>query len=433
MGYDAEHDTLLVGTGNGAPWNRRVRSADQGDNLFLCSIVALDAATGAYKWHYQINPGESWDYNAAMDIELADLVIDGKLRQVAMTAPKNGFFYVIDRVTGKLISAEAFAPVTWATKIDQATGRPVEVPAARYPDGWTFLLRPSPTGAHNWLPMSFNPLRKLVYIPTIEMATRYDDRGIDPKTWQRASGGRLDGATHFEYVLDGSIPGVGTSSLLAWDPVSQREVWRVPTPSFWNGGVLSTAGDLVFQGQVDGRFNAYAAATGERVWSFDAQNALAAPPISYRAAGRQQITVLTGWGTTGASFGPLMKDYPLDYRTQKRRVLTFVLDGKAELPPAEPRIVAAVPPDLTFKADPAAAARGMVSFGMRCATCHGFEMIASGNAPDLRTSAIPLDSQAFAGIIRDGALEPVGMPRFDDMSEAEREDLRQYIRTRRRE
>ena len=142
MAYDAEHDTLLVGTGNGAPWNRRVRSADQGDNLFLCSIVALDAATGAYKWHYQINPGESWDYNAAMDIELADLVIDSKWRQVAITAPKNGFFYVIDRITGKLISAEAFAPVTWATKIDQATGRPVEVPAARYPDGSTFLLRP---------------------------------------------------------------------------------------------------------------------------------------------------------------------------------------------------------------------------------------------------------------------------------------------------
>lgn len=433
MAFDAENDTLIIGTGNGAPWNRRVRSADQGDNLFLCSIVAVNAKTGAYKWHYQINPGESWDYNAAMDIELADLVIDGQLRKVAMTAPKNGFFYVIDRLTGKLISAEPFTTVTWAKKIDLESGRPVEVPEARYPNGSTFLLRPSPTGGHNWPPMSYSPQSGLVYIPTIEMATRYNDRGIDPKTWVRAPGGRLDGATNFEYVLDGSIPGLGTSSLLAWDPVKQKEVWRVPTPAWWNGGVLATAGGLVFQGQVDGKFNAYAAGSGKRVWSFDAQAGLSAPPISYRANGRQQITVLTGYGTTGASFGPLVEKYSLDYRTQKRRVLTFVLDGAARLPPVPPVAKAVPQPDPTFKTDATAAQRGAVTFGTRCVVCHGFNMVAGGNAPDLRTSSVPLDADAFAGIVRDGALLPHGMPRFKDMSDVDREDLRQYIRTRRRE
>src|SRR5262249_21477922 len=142
--YDQDTDTVLIGTGNGSPWNHKLRSPQGGDNLYLCSIVALDAKTGKYKWHYQTNPGASWDYNAAMDIELADLVIDGKPRKVLMTAPKNGFLYVIDRTNGQLISARNYVKVTWASGIDLATGRPIENPGARFENGKSFELWPSP-------------------------------------------------------------------------------------------------------------------------------------------------------------------------------------------------------------------------------------------------------------------------------------------------
>jgi quinohemoprotein ethanol dehydrogenase len=431
--YDQEFNTILLGTGNGAPWNHRIRSEGKGDNLFLCSMIAVDARTGQYKWHYQFNPGETWDYNAAMDMQIAELRIDGATRKVVVTAPKNGFFYVIDRTNGKLISAEPFAVVNWATKIDVSSGRPVEVPEARYPNGATFLLRPSPSGAHNWNPMSFNPGTGLVYIPTLNFATKYNDRGITAKTWTRRPGVVLNGGINFEYVFDDSIPELNTASLLAWDPVRQQEVWRVKQPDFWNGGVLSTAGNLVFQGETNGRFSAYDAVRGERLWSFEAQAPVLAAPISYRVDGRQYVTVLSGYGATPAAFGPLLAKYDIDYRTQRRRVLTFALDGPARLPPPQVRMKPERPPDQTFAPDDAAAQRGMVTFGTRCALCHGFNMVAGGNAPDLRDSAAPLDAQAFASIARDGALLPLGMPRFDDMTEAEREDLRQYIRTRRRE
>jgi quinohemoprotein ethanol dehydrogenase len=431
--YDPEFNTILLGTGNGAPWNHRIRSAGRGDNLFLCSMVAVDATTGAYKWHYQFNPGETWDYNAAMDMQLAELRIDGALRKVVVTAPKNGFFYVIDRTSGRLLSAEPFAEVNWASRIDLQTGRPIEVPAARYPNGSTFILRPSPSGAHNWNPMSFSPVSGLVYIPTLNLATAYDDVGITPQTWQRKPGVVLNGGVNFRYVMDGSIPGLNTSSLLAWDPVRQKAAWRVSQPDFWNGGVLSTAGNLVFQGEVNGQFNAYDARTGAKRWSFQAQAPVLAPAISYEAGGRQLVTVLSGYGTTPAAFGPLVEKYGIEYRTQKRRVLTFALDGKERLPVVAAQAVRIKPQDPGFRPDQDAARRGETTFGTRCALCHGFAMIAGGNAPDLRYSAAPLDADAFASIVRDGALLPLGMPRFDDLTDAEREDLRQYVRTRRRE
>jgi quinohemoprotein ethanol dehydrogenase len=433
MTYDRDFGTILLGTGNGAPWNHRLRSEGKGDNLFLCSMIAVDARTGVYKWHYQFNPGETWDYNAAMDMQLAELRIDGVDRKVVVTAPKNGFFYVIDRSNGRLISAQPFAVVNWATKIDLKTGRPVEIPEARYPNGSTYVLRPSPSGAHNWMPMAYNPRTGLVYIPTLNLATSFNDKGLSARTWKRRPGVILDGGVNFTYVMDASIPGLNTSTLLAWDPVAQKEVWSVPTPAFWNGGVMTAAGNLVFQGQVDSKFNAYAADSGKLLWSFDAQAPVAAPPITYSVEGRQYITVLTGFGTTPAAFGPFIEKYGIDYRTQKRRALTFVLDGSATLPPPTPGTRPVQLPDVSFKDDQAASERGLATFGTRCALCHGFNMVAGGNAPDLRYSAIPLDAQAFAAIVRDGALLPSGMPRFDDMTDSEREDVRQYIRTRRRE
>jgi quinohemoprotein ethanol dehydrogenase len=423
--YDPRLDQLYIGTGNGSPWNRKIRSPGGGDNLFLSSIVALDPDTGEYLWHYQTSPGETWDFNSNMDIVLADLEIEGRAREVILHAPKNGFFYVIDRTDGKLISAEPFARVTWASRIDLATGRPVENPAARYPDGSSFTLWPGPVGAHSWLPMAFSPKTRLAYIPVIEMATRYNDVGIEAKTWTRTPGNAVDGAANPDFVVADAGPLNGTSALLAWDPVAQKKVWQVPTPGPWNGGVMATGGNLVFQGRIDGEFNAYAADSGKRLWSFAAGAPVIAPPITYWTHGRQYVTVLAGMGTSGAAFGALLP-VSVDYRTQARRVLTFALDAEATLPRSEAvRIVGAADPG--FKEAPASAARGIVPYARRCAVCHGVAAIAAGAAPDLRASAIPPSREAFLAVVRDGRLVARGMPRFEELAETELDDIRQYL------
>lgn len=428
MTYDRSTNSIILGVGNGSPWNHKIRSEGQGDNLFLSSILALDADTGAYKWHYQTNPGESWDYNASMDMQLADIEIGGKKRQVLMTAPKNGFFYVIDRVTGKLISAEPYVKVTWASKIDLATGRPVENPDARYNDGKTFTMWPGPVGAHTWLPMAFNPKTRLVYIPAIEMATSYNDVGIERANWKRRPGAAVDGGANPNFVVKDAGPPNGTSSLIAWDPVAQKKVWSVPTPGIWNGGVLTTGGNLVFQGRIDGTFDAYAADTGKKLWSFAAQAPVTAPPISYSAGGRQYVTVLTGMGTSGSAFGALLP-VSIDYRTQARRILTFAIGGKATIP-ASPNEPLTPMEDADYKANKPLEDKGYLTYALHCAVCHGVDAIASGHAPDLRNSSVPLSDEAFASVVREGVLVPNGMPRFREFGDEELAGLRQYLRAR---
>ncbi len=424
--YDAELDTIYLGTGNGAPWNHRIRSAGEGDNLFLCAIVALDAKTGKYKWHYQTTPAEAWDYNASMDMQVATLEIDGQPRKVLMQAPKNGFFYVIDRTDGKLISAEPFVKVTWASKIDVATGRPVEMPNIRYGDG-PVTIAPTPIGAHSWTPMAYSPKERLVYIPAIEMEATFDDSGITAENWTRTPGAALDYAVRPEIRL---FEGAEThSALVAVDPVTQKQVWRVPTPMHFNGGVAATGGGLVFQGQVDSKFNAYDAKTGALLWSFDAKAPVIAPPITYQAGGRQYVTVLTGMGTSGGFLGPLLEKYGIDYRTQARRVLTFALDGKAVLPDAVPYQAAAFD-DPGYRPDASAAAAGAVIYNQRCVVCHGGEVVGAGVAPDLRTSHTVADRETFDAIVHEGMMVAAGMPRFEELTGDERETLRQYLRSR---
>ena len=257
--YDPEFDVVYLGTGNGAPWNPKIRSPDGGDNLFLCSIVALDADTGEYRWHYQTTPAEAWDYNSNMDIVLADLTIDGREVKALLHAPKNGFFYVIDRETGALLSAEPFSKVTWASEIDLETGRPVEIAGARYEDGEAEVY-PSPWGAHSWHAMSYNPGTGLAYIPTMEIAGLYSDEGIDVKAW-RSPDWAFDGAGVHLFGADAPAD-AGTSSLQAWDPVEQRAVWEAPLPGAWNAGTLTTAGNLVLQGRADGQLVVYRADDG---------------------------------------------------------------------------------------------------------------------------------------------------------------------------
>jgi quinohemoprotein ethanol dehydrogenase len=431
MTYDPQFDRIYLGTGNGGPWNQNIRSPGGGDNLFLCSIVALDANTGEYVWHYQVNPGETWDFNASMDIELATLRIAGKPRPVILHAPKNGFFYVIDRETGKLISAEKFARVTWAERIDLTTGRPVETPNARYPAGET-LIWPGPAGAHNWQPMSFNPNTGLVYIPVMELPGLYSDKGIDRVHWKAPP--NIEFATGVTYENADAPMNAGSSALVAWDPVRQKAVWRVPTPGLAGGGTATTAGNLVFQGQMDGKFNAYAADSGTLLWSFYAANGVLAPPISYSVGGKQYISVLTGVSGSPAAFGSPAAQFGWQARVNPKRLLTFALDGKAEVP-ASPRPARAVPlDDPQFKVDATLAERGKALFGQKtCLVCHGAGAVASGGAPDLRASPLVLSASAFAQVVRGGMLEAKGMPRFAELSDAELNSLMHYLRARARE
>ncbi|MFC3215882.1 c-type cytochrome [Novosphingobium panipatense] len=220
-----------------------------------------------------------------------------------------------------------------------------------------------------------------------------------------------------------------TGWLIAWDPVAQKARWRLPMPTHGNGGIMATGGNLVFQGRPDGGFSAYDAGTGKRLWNFDARAGVVAPPITYRANGRQYVTVIAGIGTSVGLFGPMFAQYNIDYRTQARRVLTFAIGGKQQLPPRVPYKAVAFD-DPGFKPDAPKAARGEGIFGGRCAVCHGTAVIAGGTAPDLRVSPIPADPTAFAEVVRNGALVPAGMPKFGEFTPDQLEALRHYIRTR---
>ncbi len=426
IAYDVETDTVFIGTGSGFAQNRKIRSEDSGDNLFVSSIVALDGATGAYRWHYQTTPGDTWDFDATMDIVLADLVIAGEVRKVLMQAPKNGFLYVIDRVTGQLISAEAYAKVTWASHVDMRTGRPVERPVVRYPSGIDVEIWPSSIGAHNWMPMAYSPKSQLVYIPKIEFGVRYTDRGIELQNWQPAT----DRAEDFGFG-GSSVVKDPTGALLAWNPVTQTAAWSIPQPTMFNGGILATGGDLVFQGTIDGAFKAHSAATGKVLWSFAAQAPLIATPITYSVDGQQYLTLLTGLGMglmQGAGGSGRDEKYQLDSRSQRRRVLTFKLGGKAELPAAR---YLPLPPvaDLEFQSDMASEGPGRAIYDRHCGRCHGPAAIAVIQAPDLRRSGIILSAEAFRHIVRDGGLVPNGMPGFGELTDEQLNNLRRYLRT----
>ena len=289
IAYDPSLDLLYVGTGNGSPWSKHIRSPNGGDNLYVCSILALRPDTGELVWHYQTTPGDKWDYTSTQDIVLADLAIGGAPRKVLLHAPKNGFFYVIDRETGVPISAKPFATVTWATGVDPATWRPIEVPNLDYRDS-VVEIRPSPIGAHNWQSMSFNPETGLVYIPVNDVPWFFR---LDP-AYQYQPGAWNTG--YDPTVADAFPRELVSGHLLAWDPVAQKEVWRAQYTGPWNGGTLTTAGNLVFQGTAHGTFAAYRASDGERLWETPAGTGIVAAPISYELDGVQYVAVMAGWG-----------------------------------------------------------------------------------------------------------------------------------------
>ena len=423
--YDPDTDTVFVGTGNGAPSNHRIRSAGKGDNLFLCSIVALNAKTGAYKWHYQLNPGDTWDYDAVMDMQIADLMIQGMRRKVIMEAPKNGFLYVVDRTDGKLISAEKFAKVTWATKIDIASGRPVEAPGARFPNGQAFELWPSTSGAHSWTPSAYSPRSGLLYIPQMESGVVINDRKYSTAHWKRYPGNAFDEA----FDMAGGIkdPLQDTGWLLAIDPATQQVKWKFQNPTSRNGGLMATGGDLVFQGVGSAeKLNAYAAQSGRQLWGFATQAPVFSAPITYVAQGKQYVSILVGSGTVSGFFPLPGKN---DAGSQRKRVLTFALGGKAVLPPQNiVEFRASADPD--YRPDAALAQQGAGIYAHYCTPCHGGAAVSGGTAPDLRASSVPLSEPAFDTVVRGGALTAGGMPQFDEFSGTEITALRQYIRSR---
>lgn len=422
MTFDPELNRIYLGTGNGGPYNPRLRSPGGGDNLFLASIVALDADTGRYLWHYQQNPGEGWDYKATANMIAATIRIDGTPRKVLMQAPTNGFFYVLDRETGKPISAEKIGKVTWADRIDLATGRPVEAPDIRYEMGES-ILYPSMLGAHNWQDMSYSPATGLVYIPYMQMGARYSSiPGPD--------GVFVGGVTISPYLADSDD---GKGALLAWDPVEQKPRWKVPLPTIWNGGVLSTAGRLVFQGTGDGWFSAYDAKSGKRLWRFNAGLGIVGAPISYAIGGRQYVSVLVGYGGTTAALSSVL-NAGWKYGAQTRRLLTFALGGRQQLPPSPPAdfTVNSVD-DPSFVLDEKAVAKGK-ALSIMCMACHGVGMKGAGSpGPDLRESQVPLSEEALWSVLHDGVLAERGMPPFPQLTRDQVRSLQAYIRATARE
>jgi len=413
MAYDPELDLLYVGTGNGSPWSRYARSPGGGDNLYLSSILALDPDTGEMRWYYQTTPGDNWDYTATQHMILADLVIDGRTRKVLMQAPKNGFFYVLDRETGELLSAEKYVTVTWAERVDPETGRPVPTGTAEYRDGIAIVM-PTAYGGHNWQPMSFNPKTGLVYIPAQEILGAYRfDKSFQyrPGEWNTANDLTLFSTLNRDVV---------SGHLLAWDPVRQREVWRHPLGLPWNGGTLTTAGNLVFQGTADGRFLALRADDGRLLWqSHHADTGIIAAPVTYKVGAVQYVAVVAGWG---GAYALTAGDAAAAAGVESRgSVLAWALIDEKVTPDVIQAILDARSPETV---------RGSDVYHGFCSRCHGATAIAAGVNPDLRRAIGPMDDAAFVALVKTG-LPGTSMPGFE--SWISDDDIRQvaaYLRER---
>ena len=424
MAYDPELNLLYVGTGNGSPWPREIRSPQGGDNLYLSSILALNPDTGRLAWHFQTTPGDQWDYTATQHIILATLKFGGIDRKVLMQAPKNGFFYVLDRRTGAFISGKPYVPVTWASGLDPHSGRPVELPSAQYSRTKLALVWPSALGGHNWQPMSYSAQTGLVYIPANDMPFPYQVQpeayAVDPRGDYNNGITQMRNATRFP-------AGLAKGALIAWDPVAQREVWRVNQGDAGNGGVLTTAGNLVFQGTTDGYLRAYDAQSGKQLWQIATQTSVIAPPISFRIDGVQYIAVnVRSGGIWGLANAEAQQKYGFDQRVPGR-LLVFKLAGKRQLPTVPQREEADFPPTVVAPAARQIVEHGETLYATYCSRCHGPGGVGNTVLPDLRRSPMVRDA-ALNAILLDGSLVAAGMPSFKGaLSPDDVDAIRRYL------
>jgi quinohemoprotein ethanol dehydrogenase len=424
--YDPVANLVYFGTGNAEPWNPK--TADRkGDSLYTSSIVAVNADTGDYAWHYQETPEDRWDYDSNSQIIVADLMLGGKSTHVVMHAPKNGVFYVLDAKTGKFLTGTPFTKITWASSIDPVTGRPVINPEARYEQtGKIYIGSPGIYGAHTWHPMSFSPKTGLVYIPTNEAPFQYlADNEFEPGPIGMQLGLKSV-PTPADKAVRNVFRAMLSGALIAWDPVARKEVWRVPFDGPSNGGTLATAGNLVFQGTARGEFVAYSADKGTRLWSFPAQTGIIAAPMSYAVDGEQYVAILVGWGGLWDLFGSVAADKSGPTRNISR-LLVFKLGAAGKLPNPPPMADRVLDPP-PFTGNAAQFARGEVLYARYCGVCHGGEAISGGMVPDLRHSPTLGSSDAIKSIVIDGALKHNGMVSFKEaIAPDDAEALRHYM------
>jgi alcohol dehydrogenase (cytochrome c)/quinohemoprotein ethanol dehydrogenase len=421
--YDPVNDLLIYGTGNGTPWNQMARDPKGGDNLYVASIIALKADTGEYAWHYQTTPGDTWDYDAVSPMMTADLTIAGEQKHVVIQPNKNGFLYVLNAADGKLLSADPFTEVNWAKGVDLETGRPNVVPEARYKKaGWN--LAPGVQGGHSWHPNAFSPETGLLYVPTWEA---YFPMVNDPNYKPAAGGFNLGisfggpnmAATNLKPTNKSGI----TGRLKAWDPVARKVVWETPAfpdnrPS---GGVLATAGGLVFSGNGGGQeLRAYDAKTGEQLWAYKTQTNIYAAPITYELDGKQYLAASVGGVATGGYFAP-----------GYARMLVFELGGAATLPPnAEYTPPALNPPPSTAAADIVKA--GGEKYSQYCSVCHGQDgVMQRGTFPNLMVTPMLYTQEGFDSVVLQGVRAEKGMGNFSkDLSGPDSAAIREYLISR---
>ncbi len=426
--YDPKTNLVLFGTGNAEPWNPAPLGR-KGDSLYTSSVVAVNADTGAYAWHFQETPEDRWDFDSDAQITVADVMIDGQVRHVAIHAPKNGHVYLIDVKTGKFVSAKAFVPVNWATAIDPVTGRPTLNPDARYEQtGKAWLSVPGAIGGHSWQPQSYSQATGYLYIPAMISGFPY----VAAKNWKPSDIGfqvGLDSAATAmpanTQIREGAKASV-TGALIAWDVAQQKQAWRVDLPAPWNGGVLSTAGNLVFQGNAGGNLVAYSADEGKQLWSFPTQTGVIAAPMTYAIHGQQYIAVLAGWGGVwDVSAGVLAAKGGAAHNIS--RLLVFRLGGSAQLPAAPSPAQMVLDPPAPF-GTPAQIATGAGLYGRYCGVCHGDSAVSGDLNPDLRHSGVIGSAQALRLVVLGGQLHSAGMVSFKSaLTPADAEAIRSYL------
>lgn len=437
LAYDAAAGLVYAGTGNASPYHGQHDPAGTGDELYVASILAIHAETGTLAWHYQEIPGEGSDYDTTNKLVLAELQVEGKPRKVIMQASKDGYLYVLDRLTGEFLSGKPFAYVNWTLGLDPATHRPRPNPAADWGQKPT-LVYPAAVGAHGWQPMSFHPQTGLVYIPVMDAPMVYVD------TRHRRAGlieGNFDLAFFFpeDYApadlvsLYGELPPLAALApdkpaprsrglIRAVDPLTGRVAWEQETASLWDGGLLSTAGNLVFRGDATGKLSVYAADTGRLLKRLDVGTSIMAAPMTYRVKGVQYVAVMAGYGG-GVLFLPFPRESAAYRYGNANRIVAFRLDGGAVPKPA-PLSDEPPPTPPAREGDAATVARGELLYNRYCGRCHAF-----GRAllPDLRRLS-PATHGIFYDIVLRGAYQGKGMARWDDvLTEADAHAIHAYL------